>query len=431
MADTDLTAAEQEKAAILIAAIEGKITNAQVAKQLRLSIRQVQRIKAEVRKSGIAGVIHGLKGKSGNHRIPEDIKQRSLRAIKEKYPDFKPSFATEKLAENHNIVISYGTTRLWMIEQGLWKARKQKSLKYHSWRQRKDYFGELEQFDGSYHLWFEDRLVDEYGNPQEVCLLASIDDATGKITQALFDFNEGVVPVFNFWSEYVKSLGKPLGIYLDKFSTYKINHKSAVDNSELMTQFQKAMKLLNIEVINANSPQAKGRVERLFGTLQDRLVKELRLANISSIIEANLFLKEFIPKFNSQFSVTPAKEGNVHREISQQEKRDLKSIFSIKFQRRVNFDFTIQFKNHFYQLEEIQPTTIRPKETILVEEWLDKTIHFRFKEHYLKCFILPEKPKKLSKQPAILTNHPLNWKPPSNHPWRKFKIGGDDISILK
>lgn len=432
MADTDLTATEQEKAAILIAAIGGKITNAQTAKQLRLSIRQVQRAKAAIRKNGVRSVIHGLRGKSGNHRIPEDIKQRSLSAIKEKYPDFKPSFATEKLAENHNIVISYGTTRLWMIEQGLWKARKQKSLKYHSWRQRKDYFGELVQFDGSYHLWFEERLIDEYGNPQEVCLLASIDDATGKITNAYFDFNEGVVPVFNFWLEYVKSSGKPLGIYLDKFSTYKINHKMAVDNSELMTQFQKAMQLLDIEVINANSPEAKGRIERLFGTLQDRLVKELRLANISSITEANLFLKEvFLPKFNTRFSVIPAKDGDVHRQLSQQEKGSLNSIFAIKSTRRVNQDFTIQFKNHFYQLEEVQPTTIRPKETILVEEWLDKTIHFRFREHYLKCFILPGKPKKLSKQPAVLTNHPLNWKPPSNHPWRKFKIGGDDISILK
>ena len=255
-------------------------------------------------------------------------------------------------------------------------------------------------------------------------MLASIDDATGKITYALFDFNEGVVPVFNFWMKYVKAQGKPLGIYLDKFSTYKINHKSAVDNLELMTQFQKAMKILDIEVISANSPQAKGRVERLFGTLQDRLVKELRLKNISTILEGNKFLQEvFIPKFNAKFSVIPAKEGAVHRQLTQQEKSSLKSIFSIKSTRRVNSDFTIQFKNHFYQLEEIQPTTIRPQEKVLVEEHLDETIHFRFREHYLKCFILPEKPKKVFRQPAILTNHPLNWKPSPEHPWRKFKFG--------
>lgn len=421
MAYTRLTAREREKAVILTAAIEGKVTNAQVAKQLHLSIRQVQRAKAAVRRDGYPAVIHGLKGKPGNHRIPENVKEKSLRVIKNKYPDFKPSFATEKLAENHGIGISYGTTRLWMIEEGLWQPRKQKSLNYHAWRERKEHFGELEQFDGSYHLWFEDRLLDEFGNPMEVCLLASIDDATGKITRAYFDFNEGVVPVFNFWLEYVKTLGKPLGIYLDKFSTYKINHKSAIDNIELMTQFQVAMKILGIEVINANSPQAKGRVERLFGTLQDRLVKELRLNNISSITEANLFLEGFIPKFNARFSVIPTRKGDVHRQLTQKEKRSLKSIFSIKSTRRVNSDFTIQFKNHFYQLEEIQPTTIRPKEKVSVEEHLDGAIHFRFREHYLKCFTLPEKPEKISRQPVILTNHPLNWTPPPNHPWRQYK----------
>src|SRR3989344_7670776 len=306
-----------------------------------------------------------------------------------------------------------------MIQVGLWKVHLQRRVEYHAWRQRKDYFGELEQFDGSYHHWFEQRLLNEFGFPKEVCLLASIDDATGKITHAKFDFNEGVVAVFNFWMEYVLTLGKPLGIYLDKFSTYKINHKSAVDNLELMTQFQKAMKILGIEVINANSPQAKGRVERLFGTLQDRLVKELRLNNISTIKDGNRFLKEvFIPKFNVQFSVIAGKPGDTHRSLTLKEKHSLKSIFSIKSTRRVNSDYTIQFKNHFYQLEEIQPTTIRPKERILVEEWLNKTIHFRFKEEYLKCFILPEKPRKILKQPAILTSHPLNWKPPPNHPWR-------------
>lgn len=424
MVDTKLTEEEQQKASVLISAIEGKITNARAAKQLQLSVRQVQRAKAAIRKDGLLSVVHGLKRKPGNHRISAEIKEASLKVIKEKYADFKPSFATEKLAENHSISLSYGTTRLWMIEEGLWQPRKQKRVNYRSWRERKDYFGELEQFDGSYHLWFEERFLDELGNPVEVCLLASIDDATGKITHAKFDFNESVVAVFNFWLEYVLILGKPLGIYLDKFSTYKLNHKSAVDNIELMTQFQKAMKLLRVEIINANSPEAKGRVERLFGTLQDRLVKELRLSGINNIKDGNKFLKEvFIPKFNAKFSVIARKEGDVHRQLTQKEKKNLKSIFSIKSTRRINQDFTIQFKNHFYQLEEIQPITIRPKDKVLVEEHLDETIHFRFRNHYLKCFILPEKPKKIYRQPAILTNHPLNWKPPSDHPWRKFKFG--------
>lgn len=266
MPDTKFTLAEQEKAAILTSAIEGKITNSHAAKQLRLSIRQVQRAKAAIRKDGVASVVHGLKGKSGNHRISEDIKKRSLEVIKEKYPDFKPSFATEKLSENHNIAISYGTTRLWMIEENLWKPRKQKQVVYRSWRPRKERFGELEQFDGSYHYWFENRFVDTSGASIEVCLLASIDDATGKITRAEFLANEGVVAVFTFWKRYVEELGKPVAIYLDKFSTYKINHKAAVDNKNLLTQFQRAMSSLDINPIPANSPQAKGRIERLFKT---------------------------------------------------------------------------------------------------------------------------------------------------------------------
>lgn len=421
MPDCVLNPTEREKFRVIREANEGKITNGQAGKILKLSIRQVQRLKRKVKEAGEKALVHGLKNQAGNHQISVEQRGKVLDLIREKYIDFKPSFAAEKLEEKHNILVNPETLRLWLIEEKLWKVKQQKSVKYHAWRERKEYFGELQQFDGSYHLWFERRLLDEYGNPQEVCLLVSIDDATSQITHALFDFNEGVIPVFNFWMEYVLILGKPPAIYLDKFSTYKINHKSAVDNSDLITQFQKAMKILGIEVISANSPQAKGRVERLFGTLQDRLVKELRLENISSIAKANFFLKEFIPKFNSRFSVHPAKDGDVHRQLIQKEKGSLKSIFSIKFQRRINNDFTIQFKNHFYQLEEIQPVTLRPKEKVFVEEWLDKTIYFKFRDKYLKVFVLPEKPKKLSRQPAVLTTHPLNWKPPANHPWRQYK----------
>jgi hypothetical protein len=210
MGHLQFTARDQEKATILKAAIEGKLTNGQAAKQLRLSIWQVQRAKAKIRRDGISAVIHQLKGKPSNHHLAKDVKEKSLKAIKEKYADFKPSFATEKLAENHNINISYGTTRLWMIEEGLWKPRKQKQPKYRSWRPRKEYLGELQQFDGSYHLWFENRYCDANGDPIEVCLLASIDDATGKITKASFSANEGIEAVFTFWKEYIEEFGKPL-----------------------------------------------------------------------------------------------------------------------------------------------------------------------------------------------------------------------------
>lgn len=439
MPDTKFTPEEQEKTTIIVSAIERKITNSQAAKQLHLSIRQIQRVKAAIRKKGIASVVHGLKGKLSNHRISEDIKKSSIAVIKEKYADFKPSFATEKLSENHNIAVSYGTTRLWMIEENLWKPRKQKQTTYRSFRPRKEYFGELEQFDGCYHIWFENRFVDKSGSPIEVCLLASIDDATGEITKAEFAAHEGIIPVFTFWKEYIeKDHGKPLAIYLDKFSTYKVNHKAAVDNSGLITQFERATKTLGIVLIFANSPQAKGRVERLFKTLQDRLVKELRLAGINTPEEGNKFLREiFIPKYNKQFAVIPAKRGNVHKPLTDIEKAQIKHIFSIHDTRRVNNDFTIQFKNNWYQLTEIQPTTIRKQEVVLVEIWIDNSVHIILKEKELAYIILQEKPNKQRiKQPLILTRHRLNYKPPPNHPWRLYPqpkppFEGDDISILK
>lgn len=419
-----LTDSEQFKLKIIQETIASKRTNSQAAKLLNLSVRQIKRLKKEVREKGGQVIVHQLKGKAGNHHLDPEIKEKAISAVRLNYADFKPAFASEKLAKKENITVHPQTLRRWMSEQGLWKIRQQKKVTYHSLRERLEYFGELQQFDGSYHYWLENRLIDEVGNPIEVCLLAAIDDATGQITQAEFDFNEGIRAVFNFWIEYIVTFGKPLKIYLDKFSTYKINHKKAVDNAELLTHFQQACKLLTIELINANSPEAKGRIERLFQTLQDRLVKELRLAEISTVTEANQFLKQvFIPEFNAKFAVVPAKEGDVHRPLTQKEKQSLNSIFSIKHLRCVNYDFTIQFKNHFYQLEEIQPTTIRPKEKITVEEHLDGTIHFITNDKPLNFFVLPDRPKRIVKQPVILTNHPLNFKPSADHPWRKFKYG--------
>jgi len=416
-----LTSEEQYRFDIITKVLKKEMKPGQGAKLLGILPRQIRRLKDAVKKQGSIAIVHKLKGKQGNHQIDSSIKTKTLKIIKETYTDFKPTFATEKLGENHDIHISPETTRLWMIEEGLWKSRKQKKAIYYSWRPRKEYFGELEQFDGSYHYWFENRYCDEKGNPIEVCLLAAIDDATGEITKAEFGAHEGIIPVFTFWKEYIEKIGKPISIYLDKFSTYKINHKAAVDNSELITQFERAMKSLDIKPIPANSPQAKGRVERLFKTLQDRLVKEMRLAKIDNPIDGNRFLKEiFIPKFNKQFSVIPTQEGNVHRPLTKEEKQIINDIFSIHETRRINNDFTIQFKNHWYQLTEIQPTTVYPLSLVRIETWLDGSVHIVLKEQKLAYILLPEKPKKRTKQPIILTTHQLNWKPSKDHPWRNY-----------
>jgi len=416
-----LTKKEQEKLAFITDAISGKITKAQASLMLGISTRQVKRLKRKILEHGGLAIIHQLKGRSSNHSIDPLVKEDVLDTIKKHYADFKPTFATEKLQEHHGIHISRETTRRWMTQVGLWKPRKQHKSTYRSWRPRKEYFGELMQFDGSYHLWFEKRFVDEDGSPIEVCLLAAIDDAAGKITKAEFAANEGVVAVFAFWKAYVQELGKPISIYLDAFSTYKINHKNAIDNKELMTQFQRAMQDLSINLITAHSAQAKGRVEKLFGTLQDRLVKEMRLAGINTPDAGNRFLKEvFLQRYNRRFAVIPAKEGNVHKPLSETDRKNATRIFSIQSKRKVNNDFTIQFKNTWHQLTELQPTTVRAKDRIIVEVWLDGTIHFSLREKYLNYTVLPERPKKIKQLPLILTTHKLNWKPPPNHPWRQY-----------
>jgi hypothetical protein len=230
-----------------------------------------------------------------------------------------------------------------------------------------------------------------------------------------------VIAVFLFWLEYFIKNGLPISVYLDKFSTYKINHPSAVDNKDLITQFQRAMNQVGVKLISAHSPEAKGRVERIFETLQDRLVKELRLAGISTIAEANEFLKTYIPKFNEQFAVVPKNKADLHRKVNKELKTKLPQIFSVQSQRRVNNDYTILFKNKFLQLAEVQPVTVFKKDTVTVEEHLNGEIKISCKDHYLNYLVLPERPKKVINVPvAAITSHSSGYIPPKNHPWHSF-----------
>jgi hypothetical protein len=286
----------------------------------------------------------------------------------------------------------------------------------------------MEQFDGSYEYWFEDR------GPY-CCLLASIDDAKGTITEAKFVSDEGTLPVFGFWEEYFLTQGKPRSIYLDKLRTYYNNLKPALDDEEMLTQFQRAMRELAVEPIVAHSPQAKGRIENLFKTLQDRLIKEMRLKNISDINTANRFLKEeFIPWFNAKYGLEPARKANLHRKLTQQEKKQLPSILSRQSERTVQNDFTVRFNNHWYQLTKEQPATVRPRERVLLEERLDSSLQIRLRGKYLNYQILTTKPQKRTKQSWVIaaSQKPKRkyYKPPADHPWRRpFIFRKPDISI--
>lgn len=410
---------EQIRETVLKELLNGQINGTEAALKIGVTVRQVKRLKQEYIEKGSEGLIHQSRGRMGSRKIPEDIEKQVIDIIKSKYEDFGPLLAWEKLQDVHGIPLGKETVRQLMIKAELWHTRRRRRPEYFSWRARRAGYGELQQFDGSYHDWFEGR------NPElpEACLLASIDDATGKITGAEFAPNEGIDAVFWFWWKYIEEHGIPLSVYLDKFSTYKINHPIAVDNYDLMTQFQRVAKTLGIELITAHSPQAKGRVERLFQTLQDRLIKEMRLQKISTITEANMFLKKiFIPWFNRKFAVIPRTSTDIHRKVSDDIRHQLPSIFSQKSVRSIHHDFTLQFKNIWYQLREIQPTTVHKRDKVIMEERLDGTIHVKYKDWYLNVFTLPERPQKTKTNPLILTSHKLNWKPPADHPWRRFII---------
>lgn len=420
MKERIMTTVERLRLTVIEENIAGTITNSIAAIRLNLTVRQVQRLKKRFREKGHDALIHGARGRPGLRKTNINLENNIVEIIRDKYLDFGPLLASEKLKNIHGIKLSDETIRQIMIRNNLWISKKRKRGQYFAWRERRASYGELEQFDGSYHDWFEGRNSDI----PEACLLTSIDDSTGKITYAKFGYNESVETVFSFWQEYIDINGIPGEIYLDKFSTYKINHKEATDNQELMTQFARAAKELGINLITAHTPQAKGRIERLFQTLQDRLIKEMRLAKINTINEANMFLTNiFIPWFNTRYAVISKSDKNYHRQVDIATGRKLKSIFAKHYIRNINNDFTVQYKTKFYQLKEIQPATVFKTDKVLIEERLDNTMKIKYKNHYLNFCQLPERPLKVKSTPVILTTHKLNWIPPKDHPWRRFAFG--------
>ena len=401
---------------IIKRAIRREITVPKAGELLHLCERQIYRLKNKVKKKDAEGLIHGNRDKPSNRRMPEAEHQQIVNLLRRHYSDFRPTHASEKLDAVHGIKKDPKTIRQIMTEEELWTPKKHKKPDYRSSRPRKEHYGEMEQFDGSYEYWLEDR-------GPSCCLLASIDDAKGIITHAKFVSDEGTLPVFSFWQEYFLTHGKPISIYLDKLRTY-YNNLLPERDEEMLTQFQRAMKELAVEPIVAHSPQAKGRIERLFKTLQDRLIKEMRLKNISDINTANRFLtEEFITWFNQRYGMESASKANLHRQLTQAEKKQLSSILSRQSERTVQNDFTIRFNNQWYQLAKEQPATVRPKEKILLEERIDGSLQIRLRGKYLNYQVLPARPERQIKQPwaiaATQKKERKYWKPPKDHPWRR------------
>lgn len=401
---------ELRRSSIIKQSIEKIITQKKAGALIKISERQVRRLIRRIREEGEKGIIHRSRGISSNRKIADKIRCKVIILYNKKYQDFGPTFASEKLYELDKIKIDHDTLRRWLIGKGKCEWQR-KGRKHRQWRPRKEYFGEMTQIDGSHHDWLE-------GRGPELVLMLYVDDATNTVYARFYDY-EGVMPAMDSFKRYIKEYGLPQSIYLDKHSTYKSLKKEQTIEEQLnnempMSQFERAMNGLKVNVIHANSPQAKGRVERTARTFQDRLIKELRLAGIKTKDGANEFLETYLPKHNKKFSLIPAKEGDLHRKGPGE--KILKDILSIKTKRGLRNDGVIRHNNRFYQIEGI----LRTIKSVIVEERLDGSMHIRNNGTFLKY---REIDPKLITRPTVNKKSAIKprkaYSPPRDHPWKR------------
>ena len=318
-----------------------RLTTEAAGRLLGLERRQVFRLLKAYRTEGPTGLISKRRGRRSNRRKPEALRKAALAIIREWYWDFGPTLAAEKLREVHGITLGRETLRLWMIEAGLWRDRKQRRKGVHQPRHRRDCMGELVQVDGCEHWWFEDR------GPQ-CTLLVFIDDATGRLMHLQFVESESTFAYFHATRAYLETWGKPIAFYSDKHGVFRVNQRGALGGAG-MTQFGRALHSLNIDIICTNSSQAKGRVERAHKTLQDRLVKELRLAGARTLAEGNALLPAFVADYNIRFAKPPANKKDLHRPLRAGD--DLDEAFAWKEERTLSQALTLQYDKVIFILE--------------------------------------------------------------------------------
>jgi len=412
---------EIERTKICIQLQQKVLKQLQAADILGITPRQVRRLFRKYQKHGPAALVSKKRGRPSNHRLPVGAKELVLALITEQYADFGPTFAHEKIKEVHKIKISLWSVRKIMINSGLWTDRKVKKKRIYQLRERRGREGELIQMDGSPHDWFE-------GRGSKCSLLHCVDDATGKIKAALFAPSEALWPYFSLMEAYLKRHGRPIAIYSDKHGVFKVNRSEALSGDGI-TQFGRAMKELDIKLIFANSPQAKGRIERSNRTLQDRLVKELRLNKISTIEEANAFLPIFIEDYNRRFAVVPKNPSNAHRPVLQE--HNLEQIFSIRKFRELSKNLTFQYNNTIYQIQtEREVYTLRGAKVTVCERE-DGSIQILYKNKSLAFTTYNFQEKQGEIVDAKTLNEVIdnlqkgyeepkrNRRPQYNHPWKR------------
>jgi transposase len=358
---------------VLSKVVERRMTIVSAAHILALSPRQVRRLLERLQTDGAAAIRHKARGRPSNNRISGGVRDYALAIVRERYADFGPTLAAEKLTEQHGLTVSRETLRQWMAEAGLWLSRKQRRS-FHQPRLRREAYGELVQIDGSDHRWFEDR-----GEP--CSLLVFIDDATGKLMQLRFVRSESAFSYFEALELYLQTHGCPVAFYSDKHSVFRVARQEA-RNGQGMTQFGRALSELNIEILCANSSQAKGRVERANRTLQDRLVKELRLAGVATMDEGNAVLPGFMERYNARFARIPARPADLHRPLNVPLNR-LREILCRREQRYVGAQLTFSYERKRIMLEENDVTRGLVGRYVETYAFADGRLEVRWKGHVL------------------------------------------------
>jgi transposase-like protein len=400
------TARELRRLHIVRKVIEGSIGQVEAAELLSMSARQIRRLMKRVEEEGDEGVLHRSRGKESNRAYSQEVRHKVLELYRQKYDGFGPTLYTEKLLENESISISDETVRLWLFRAGLWEKSK-KRPKHRQWRERRKQRGQLVQIDGSHHDWLE-------GRGPWCVLMAHIDDATNTIYARFYRY-EGTIPAMDSFLRYTRKNGLPFSVYVDKHTTYKSPAKQKdgyfFEDAEQLSQFERAMKELEVGVIHAHSPQAKGRIERLFKTLQDRLVREKRLSGISSIEAANKFLKGYLVKHNRKFARIPAEKADMHRKVTKG--INLKRVLCIKTERTVRNDFTVSHYGELYQVME----SFSDKK-VMVEERLNGKMEIMLGDKSLAYRKIEVRPEKRQKPVRLLRTRP-SIPIPAHHPYRK------------
>lgn len=412
---------------------EKKLSGREAAERLGLSLRQVRRLLVKYRETGASGLAHGNRGRAPHNRVDDEVRQKIQELSEQEYRDYNDSHFTEELAEEQGLVLSRCTVRRIRREAGQRSPRKRRAPRHRSWRERKERAGMLLQTDGSRHDWLE-------GRGPYLTLIGYIDDATGELLGAVFRAEEDAAGYFLGLRSICQEQGIPAAIYADRHSIFQSTAKTTIEQElageQPKSQFGRLADELGIELIAARSPQAKGRVERLWGTLQDRLVKALRKAGASNAEQANQVLVHYLPKFNQRFRVEPAQPETAYLPWPKHYRAD--DFFCYKHTRTVSNDNTIPFDGQRLQIPAGTPNTSYAHKRVEVRQHLDGRLEVRYQDRRLAIFEpeagSPVRMKKFSPapgqtattsvaqdQPKKLPQKPLGSKPAADHPWRQYK----------